>query len=92
MSRALLAELAGVETATRLSGSGGLRRKRQEVFVASGEKLIEAEATGFWSEHGDRAQVVSMAACCGASKPALDAIGRWKASGSAEYIRTARAL
>eukprot|EP00974_Lingulodinium_polyedra_P006824 649492-Lingulodinium_polyedra.AAC.1 len=33
-----------------------------------------------------------MVACCGASKPALDAIGRWKASGSAEYVRTARAL
>eukprot|EP00974_Lingulodinium_polyedra_P045209 4335484-Lingulodinium_polyedra.AAC.1 len=33
-----------------------------------------------------------MAACCGASRPALDAVGRWKASGNAEYVRTARAL
>eukprot|EP00974_Lingulodinium_polyedra_P055826 5368735-Lingulodinium_polyedra.AAC.1 len=92
MSRALLAELASVTTATKLSGSMGLRRKRQEVFVATGEKLLDAAATGFWSEHGDRAQVVSMAACCGASRPALYAVGRWKASGSAEYARAARAL
>eukprot|EP00974_Lingulodinium_polyedra_P046637 4469341-Lingulodinium_polyedra.AAC.1 len=63
MSRALLAELASVATATKLSGSVGLRRERREVFVATSEKLSDAAATGFWSERGDRAQVASMAAC-----------------------------
>jgi hypothetical protein len=55
-------------------------------------KLLSDEAASYWSEHGDRAQLPSWAACCGASRPALDALGRWKASSSAEYTRTARQL
>ena len=46
----------------------------------------------FWSEHGDRAQLTSWAACCGVGQPCIDALGRWKASTSSEDIRTSRAL
>jgi len=54
--------------------------------------LLEAELAGFWSEHGDRAQLISWAACCGFNQSSLDALGRWRAGASDEYIRTSKAL
>ena len=61
-------------------------------MVSSGSTLMHAEATTFWREHGDRAQMVSWAACCGVDRPAREALGRWKAGSSDEYIRTSRTL
>jgi len=54
--------------------------------------LLEAELVGFWSEHGDRAQLISWAACCGIDKASLDALGRWRAGTSDDYIRTSKAM
>ena len=45
-------------------------------------------AAMYWSEHGDRAQLVSWAACVGVQKTTLDALGRWRAGSSSQYIRT----
>ena len=46
----------------------------------------------YWSEHGDWAQLVSWAACVGVQKTTLDALGRWCAGSSSEYIRTSKRL
>ena len=56
------------------------------------EVLLDPAAATFWSEHGDRAQLASWAACCGVSRVAIDALGRWRAGSSDDYIRTARVL
>ena len=58
-----------------------------------GHKILLTEAMAlFWSEHSDRAVLTSLAACAGCSHPAGQAIGRWKAGSSDEYVRTALAL
>ena len=46
---------------------------------------------GHWTEHGDRALLVSWAAAIGDPKQVRDLLGRWSPSGSDEYVRTARA-
>ena len=61
-------------------------------IATGGEVLLHADAATYWSEHGDRAQLVSWAACCGVDRPTMDALGRWKADGSAEYVRTAKKI
>ena len=58
----------------------------QEV-ECDGLKLLSSMAAMYWSEHGDRAQLVSWAACVG-----VDALGRWRAGSSSEYIRTSKRL
>ena len=56
------------------------------------EKLLDGEATIFWSEHGDRAQLVSWGAVLGFCQASLDVVGRWSAEGASEYIRVNRHL
>ena len=61
-----------------------------ELVDDAGERLLCSEAAMFWSEHGDRAQLVSWAACLGVCRENLEALGRWKATSSAEYVRTSK--
>ena len=63
----------------------------QEV-ECDGKKLLSSMAAMCWSEHGDRAQLVSWAACVGVQKTTLDALGRWRAGSSSEFIRTPKRL
>ena len=63
----------------------------QEV-ECNGEKLLSSTAAMYWSEHGDRAQLVSWAACVGVQKTTLDALGRWRAGSSSENIRMSKRL
>ena len=60
----------------------------QEV-ECDGVKLLSST---YWSEHGDRAQLVSWAACVGVQKTTLDDLGRWRTGSSSEYIRTSKRL
>ena len=63
----------------------------QEV-ECDGVKLFSSMAAMYWSQHGDRAQLVSWAACIGVQKTMLDALGRWRAGSISEYIRTSKRL
>ena len=63
----------------------------QEV-ECDGMKLLSSMAAMCWSEHGDRAQLVSWAACVGVQKTTLDALVRWRAGSSSEFIRTSKRL
>ena len=60
--------------------------------IVPAETLLHADAAVFWSEHSDRAQLISWAACCKVEQSAMDALGRWRAGCSSEYIRTSRSL
>ena len=51
-------------------------------------KLFSSMAAMYWSEHGDRAQLVLWAACIGVQKTTR----RWRAGSSSEYIRTSKRL
>ncbi len=53
-------------------------------------QLLGPEAANFWTVHSDRAVLATWGACMGMPKSALDAFGRWAASGSDEYIRSTR--
>ena len=46
----------------------------------------------FWSEHGDRAQMITWAACLGVSRECLEAMGRWRTTVTSGYIRVTRHL
>ena len=55
--------------------------------------LLPKDAVGFWSEHGDRAQVVSWAVMCSYDTQTLNFLGRWKVGeSSAQYVRTSRPI
>jgi hypothetical protein len=83
MTRALLRELPLLG----VSGPFGA-----EVCVLTDEPALSSAAALYWSEHGDRALLVSWGACLGLPRETLDAIGRWGPSGSEQYVRTNRAL
>jgi hypothetical protein len=55
-------------------------------------KLMKTELALFWTVHSDRAVLATWGACLGLPKATLDAFGRWAATGSGEYVRTARHL
>ena len=57
---------------------------------ADGEPLVtSARAEHFWTEQGDRATLISLAACLSSIREEwLSELGRWSAKMSATYIRT----
>eukprot|EP00973_Karenia_brevis_P012016 1632116-Karenia_brevis.AAC.1 len=62
----------------------------QEVVISTGEPLLPHEASGFWTEHGDRTVVNALAAELGYSKDERDKLGRWVPEQSDDYLRSAR--
>lgn len=82
MSRALLASAPHME---RYADEGGVFAWRP-----TGRYLMRSWATQFWTEHSDRATLVSWAAALGISREDRDFLGRWKPEASDMYVRTAR--
>ncbi|CAE8669993.1 unnamed protein product [Polarella glacialis] len=54
--------------------------------------MLATGAQHFWSEHSDRATLPSWAASMGFPNDQCDKLGRWKASESQEYVRTAKTI
>ena len=76
--RALLASL-------RVSHGTESKDGPEEMLLAKGVQAL-------WTLHGDRATLNSWAACKDYSKETRQALGRWSADGSDEYIRTSRSI
>lgn len=56
------------------------------------DKLLDGPLAAAWSGHSERATLPSILAASGIGKEARDLVGRWRAEGSDEYIRTYKAM
>ena len=89
----LSSDFRGVRRGTaRYHDALNMTRALLQEVECDGVKLLSSTAAMYWSEHGDGAQLVSWAACVGVQKTTLDALGRWRAGSSSEYIRTSKRL
>ena len=87
-------DLEGVRRAP-MKHSDGItmtRRLLYELTDQQGNKLLESALVTYWSEHGDRAQAVTWAACLGKDQTVLNYLGRWRPSISEQYVRTSRSM
>ena len=85
MSRALLVELKRPALVTK----DGIP---SQIWAYTDEPLLHNQLTVFWTEHGDRALLVSWAASLGYDKPTRDILGRWSPRGSDEYVRSVQGI
>ena len=61
-------------------------------WMESEEAMVPSELVGFWTEHGDRRMINSLAAELGVSKTERDFLGRWVPQQSDDYLATAKSV